>query len=101
TIIEPGRAPNGRNKWAAYVQVHVPIITELNALPFIHRLEVEAGWRYDQYSDFGGTRNPRVAVDWEPIEDLVLRWSWGTSFRAPAFSETSRFARVIFAPLNV
>src|SRR5262249_15963941 len=46
-------------------------------------------WRHDQYSDFGGTSNPRLGVNWGISDDLGLsvRGSWGQSFRAPNFQE--------------
>lgn len=29
--------------------------------------------RVDNYSDVGSTRNPRFAVDWKPVDGLLLR----------------------------
>jgi len=81
-----------RDVWAAFAQVNVPIFGEANAIPFIQRLNFEAAIRYDHYSDFGGTTNPKVALDWKPVDDLTLRASWGTSFRAPAFADISPVA---------
>jgi iron complex outermembrane receptor protein len=79
----------GRQVWAVFAQVNAPIFSETNALPLLRRLELEFSWRHDQYSDFGGTSNPKVAFNWAPIEDLTIRGTWGTSFRAPSFSELS------------
>ena len=76
-----------RKAWSAFAQVNVPIIGDANAMPLVRRLEAEFGYRYDRYNDFGATRNPKVSVDWSPVNDLTLRGSWGTSFRAPAFSD--------------
>jgi len=46
-----------------------------------------AGVRYDKYSDFGGTTNPRAAVVWTPTENIVTKLLYGRAFRAPSFSE--------------
>ena len=46
-----------------------------------------AGVRYDKYSDFGGTTNPRVALVWTPRADLVTKLLYGRAFRAPSFVE--------------
>lgn len=48
-------------------------------------LQLNAGIRYDNYSDFGGTTNPRVALAWQFAEKLKLITSYGTAFRAPDF----------------
>ena len=76
-----------RNIVVGYAQINIPIFGDANAIPFFRSLTLEAGFRVDNYSDFGYTRNPKVAVNWTPIDDLTLRGSWGTSFRAPAFSD--------------
>jgi outer membrane receptor protein involved in Fe transport len=80
-----------RNVWAVFAQLNVPIFTDMNALPFLNRLEFEASIRHDQYSDFGGTTNPKLAFNWTPFESVgvTFRGAWGTSFRAPSFGELS------------
>lgn len=50
-------------------------------------LELTAGVRYDRYSDFGGTTNPRIALVWSATEDLTTKVMYGSAFRAPSFSE--------------
>ena len=46
-----------------------------------------AGIRYDEYSDFGGTVNPRAALVWETTPELTTKLLYGQAFRAPSFSE--------------
>lgn len=46
-----------------------------------------AGVRYDDYSDFGGTTNPRLALVWQTRFDLTTKLLYGRAFRAPAFAE--------------
>lgn len=50
-------------------------------------LELTAGVRYDRYSDFGGTTNPRMALVWSANENLTTKLMYGSAFRAPSFSE--------------
>lgn len=45
------------------------------------------GVRYDRYSDFGGTTNPRLALVWEARQDLTAKLMYGSAFRAPSFVE--------------
>ena len=45
------------------------------------------GARYDQYSDFGGTFNPRMALVWQSDIDLTTKLLYGRAFRPPAFVE--------------
>ncbi|OAI13497.1 MULTISPECIES: TonB-dependent receptor plug domain-containing protein [Methylomonas] len=46
-----------------------------------------AGVRYDSYSDFGATVNPRLAMVWNVDLDLTAKFLWGRAFRAPSFNE--------------
>ncbi len=46
-----------------------------------------AGLRRDQYSDVGGTTNPRLALVWEAACDFSAKLLYGRAFRAPAFNE--------------
>lgn len=48
---------------------------------------VTAGVRYDDYSDFGNTTNPRIAIVWMGQPKLTAKLLYGRAFRAPAFSE--------------
>lgn len=46
-----------------------------------------AGARYDKYSDFGDTLNPRLALVWLTTDDWTTRLLYGRAFRAPSMSE--------------
>jgi iron complex outermembrane receptor protein len=58
------------------------LFAELN-IPIVRGLEAQVAVRYDDYSDFGSTTNPKVALRWQPLRSLLLRGSWGEGFRAP------------------
>lgn len=47
-----------------------------------------AGLRYDDYTDFGSTVNPRMALVWSATSKLTAKVLYGRAFRAPAFIET-------------
>jgi iron complex outermembrane receptor protein len=50
-------------------------------------LTLTSGVRYDNYSDFGGTTNPRIALVWAVNESLTTKLLYGSAFRAPSISE--------------
>jgi iron complex outermembrane recepter protein len=58
------------------------VYSELS-LPFAKGLEATVAARYDHYSDFGGSFNPRVALRFQPSKEVLMRASAGTGFRAP------------------
>lgn len=49
--------------------------------------QLTGGVRYDNYSDFGGTINPRVALIWDVNKQLTSKLLYGSAFRAPSFTE--------------
>ena len=46
-----------------------------------------AGVRYDNYSDFGNTTNPRLALVWQSLYNLTTKLLYGRAFRPPSFQE--------------
>jgi iron complex outermembrane receptor protein len=46
-----------------------------------------AGLRMDDYSDFGTTLNPRLALVWQTSYALTTKLLYGRAFRAPSFQE--------------
>ena len=71
-------AEASRDNWSAFVEFSVPVLESL---------EVNVAARYDDYSDFGDTFNPKISARWEPLESLAFRASWGTGFRAPSLAQ--------------
>jgi iron complex outermembrane receptor protein len=56
-------------------------------VPLVRNVEAQLAVRYDRFSDFGSTTNPKVALRWTPRKDLLVRASYGTGFRAPTLSD--------------
>jgi iron complex outermembrane receptor protein len=54
------------------------------AFPVLKNLEIGASVRYDDYSDFGGTTNPKVSFKYTPVQQVLLRGSYNTGFAAPS-----------------
>ncbi len=79
--------PYERTVSAGFLEVRIPLVGPDNALPGVRRLELSAAGRIERYDDVGTSRNPKFGLIWSPADDLTLRASYGTSFRAPALSE--------------
>lgn len=76
-----------RNVASLYGELFVPIVGEGNASPLFYSLALSLSGRYDHYSDFGSTSNPKVGLNWEPARGIKLRGSYGRSFRAPGLRD--------------
>lgn len=79
----------GRDVTSIFGQVVVPVIGAENALPFVESFVLDASARYDDYSDFGETSNPKVGFNWDVAGGLAFRGNYGTAFNAPSLADTS------------
>ena len=66
---------HSRTQYAGFAEVNIPIVKTL---------EGDVAVRYDHYSDFGSTTNPKASLRWQPVKSLLLRGSYGTGFLAPS-----------------
>ncbi|QBB70116.1 TonB-dependent receptor [Pseudolysobacter antarcticus] len=67
-----------------YAEVLVPLLKDM---PFIHTLNLDLGDRYSDYNTFGSTSNWKAALEYRPLEDLLLRGTVSKVFRAPNTTE--------------
>ncbi len=86
-----------RNIVSAFGELSIPL---LNDLPAVRNLSLTVAARYDDYSDFGSTTNPKYGFVWEATDGLTFRASYGESFRAPVFEDlqANNFAFVTNVP---
>ncbi|KHE94042.1 Colicin I receptor precursor [Candidatus Brocadiaceae bacterium S225] len=74
----PFTSKKTRHIWALFLQDEWNINKDI---------DLTVGVRYDRFSRFGSTTNPRVGVIWRFIEDAHLKLLFATAFRAPNFDE--------------
>jgi iron complex outermembrane receptor protein len=79
TGIDPATRNEGsRSVYATYAELNVPILKTL---------DVTAALRYDKYSDFGSSTNPKLGFRFQPAKQVLVRGSFSTGFRAPSLYE--------------
>jgi iron complex outermembrane recepter protein len=71
---------------AAFVETVVPLAAPSNGIPFMHSLALGASVRYEHYSDFGSTTNPKFTLEYRPIDSVMIRASYNEGFRAPTLA---------------
>ncbi len=70
--------PKKRDVKAAYAELLVPLLPGL---------DITGAVRVDDYSGFGTTTNPKVSIKFRPIDQIMFRGSYNTSFRVPTFNQ--------------
>jgi iron complex outermembrane receptor protein len=88
----PGANPSGARTVAGlYAEIDAPITKTI---------DLTGAVRYDRFSDFGSTVNPKLSVRWEAHKSVMLRATASTGFRAPTLPELYGSARVRQASTN-
>jgi iron complex outermembrane receptor protein len=67
-----------RDVKALFAEVQVPVTKQL---------ELNLAARYDDYTGFGSTTNPKASLLFKPMDQLALRASYSTGFRVPNFNQ--------------
>ena len=64
----PIKSTTGKNRtqWAVFGELNIPIVKTL---------EGNVAVRYDHYSDFGSTTNPKFSLRWQPLQSVLVRGS--------------------------
>jgi iron complex outermembrane receptor protein len=70
--IDNSQALPKRTVRSLYAEANVPLVGKANAMPLINRLDLSLAVRADDYSDFGFTSNPKVGIDWVPVDGLKV-----------------------------
>src|SRR6266403_2152062 len=71
------------------------------SFPLLKSLGASAAVRYSDYSNFGNTTTYKGGLRWQPIEDLAIRGTYSTGFRAPNLGELyglTQFAATLTDP---
>jgi len=83
-----GTASDGQRKVSsAYVEF---------SMPFHDDVEVQFALRGEDSDQYGSSVDPKVAARWQAMDNLVLRASGGTAYRAPSLVETNLGGSVSF-----
>ncbi|MFP1132987.1 TonB-dependent receptor domain-containing protein [Asticcacaulis sp. W401b] len=83
-----------------YGEALFPLVSPSNR-PGLNALELNVSFRAEDYSDFGQSTNPKVGVRWLPTPDVTMRASWGTSFKAPSFTQMYQASIVAIYQANI
>ena len=66
---------------AVYLEFHLPIFSNF---------DLNLAGRYDNYSGFGSTVNPKYSFKYQPFESLLFRGAYSTGFKVPTFAQLFR-----------
>jgi len=82
-------SPSGGNENVrfAYAELSVPLVSPASGIPGIHRLELSAAMRGEDYDSFGRVTTPKIGAIYDPTADFTFKTSWGKSFKAPTLSQ--------------
>lgn len=68
-----------------YLEFMIPLLKDL---PGAQELSLDIASRYSDFDKFGDTINSKFSLTWRPINDLLVRGTYGEGFRAPTMDDT-------------
>jgi iron complex outermembrane recepter protein len=77
-----------RHVQSLFGELYIPIFGPNNGSPGYETLAIAASGRYDEYSDFGDTFNPKLGITFRPLDWVSFKGNWGTSFQAPGLADS-------------
>lgn len=66
-----------------YGEVLVPLLSPIQQSPFGRSLRLTGAFRYEANSGTESVALPKLGIIYEPFQGLLLKGSWGRSFRLP------------------
>ena len=87
-----------------YGELSIPIFGDRWSWPGLRDLEVILDERLDNYSQFGSSAKPKVAILYKPIDDIAIRLTYAEGFIVPSlgqlFSGRNQFQQTVFDPVK-
>jgi outer membrane receptor protein involved in Fe transport len=77
--------------WEGFTELRMPLVSNL---PFVQKLDFEAGYRYSSYTTGFNTNTYKFGLEWAPVGDVRLRASYNKAVRAPNLAELYKTAYV-------
>jgi iron complex outermembrane recepter protein len=77
----PGEGSYGINE--AYAEINLPLLKDMAGAQLV---DLDISHRLSHYTNFGTTNNNSYKLSYKPIDDLLIRASYGTGFRAGSVS---------------
>jgi iron complex outermembrane recepter protein len=77
----------GRRYSSVYLEGQLPVFGNAFSFPGAASLGIDVAARYENIQAVGSRTDPTISVRWEPLaNNIALRGSYGTSFRAPSLT---------------
>ncbi|HET9817866.1 MAG TPA: TonB-dependent receptor [Rhodanobacteraceae bacterium] len=91
----PGRGSD--NVKELFAETLIPLLSNV---PGAYSLNVDLGIRASDYASAGSTTNKKIAIEWRPIQDLLVRGTISEVFRAPNLDQLYDGRSLIQPALN-
>ena len=91
-----GGAVGSRDVWEVFGEIELPLVGGKLAAREVD-LNLSARWTADEF--YGGAGTGSAKLGWRPIDSLLMRFTWGTSYRAPNLRELFLAGQTGFLPV--
>ncbi|WP_114952218.1 TonB-dependent receptor [Sphingosinicella terrae] len=89
---------DSRDVQYAFGELSFPLVGPELQVPAIRRLTLSAALRYERHEAVDEVVTPKLGLVYQPYRDLILRASWGRSFKAPTLDQLNQLPEGALIP---
>jgi iron complex outermembrane receptor protein len=83
----PPPVTDRRSAYALFTEERVPLLAKTQNSVHTDRLAITLAGRFDHTNDYGNKTTEQGAVEWRPIESLLIRGGYALSYEAPLLTQ--------------
>lgn len=87
-----------QNSYYAYGELNLPLVSPEQEVGGIDRLNLSGAVRYERYPGIGSVATPKIGMIYAPVADILIKGSWGRSFRAPTLLQQYQVRSALLYP---
>jgi iron complex outermembrane receptor protein len=73
---------------SGFAEITAPLVSPENNIPFVKSFSMDVSGRIDGYDDFGTASTYKIGIGYDPIDELTIKGTKGTSYDAPSLADT-------------
>ncbi len=85
----PSNTDYSRHSYAVFTEERLPLLAGSGYAGSPEVLALSAAGRYDKFSDFEGKATGQGGLEWRPLNGLLFRAAYATSYKAPQLYQLS------------
>jgi outer membrane receptor protein involved in Fe transport len=89
---------HSQDSYYVYGELSLPFVSPAQDVAGIDRLNLSGALRYERYPGVDSVVTPKIGIIYAPFADVMIKGSWGKSFRAPTLFQQYQVRSALLYP---